>query len=75
MQYIKFYISIGAETFSKLESILVDGAERFGLEVEFSPQGYQILDLGVKLTGNLDQAPSYVEWFLDIVDLYKGDKK
>jgi hypothetical protein len=65
--YMKFYISIGAETFRSMRGILTEGAKEYGIEVEFSPAGKEILDLGVKLTGDLDQAPAYVEWFLDIV--------
>lgn len=68
--YMKFWISIGADTFSMLRGILTEGAKEYGLEVEFSPAGKEILDLGIKLTGDLDQAPAYVEWFLDIVELF-----
>jgi hypothetical protein len=73
--YMKFYISIGVETFRLMQGILTEGARQHGLSVEFETSGKEVLDLGVKLTGDLDQAPAYVEWFLDIVELFTKEVK
>ena len=69
---IKFYITIGRETFQKVESILIDGAERYNLSVEFTPSGDKILDLEVKLQGDLSSAAEYVKWMVEIINLYRN---
>lgn len=71
MPYVKFWIQIGAETFQLAQAVLIAGAEDLGLQVEFLPIGDKILDLGVKLTGDLSNAPDYVDWLADILYLYR----
>jgi hypothetical protein len=68
--YMRFWVSIGAETFQKVRNILLEGAKEYDLDVEFTQSGDKILDLEVKLSGDLGKVDSYLDWFCDIIALY-----
>jgi hypothetical protein len=68
--HIKFWISIGRDTFDTLRPITGFLAEEYNVDIEYDYNpGDKVPDVGIRITGEPERIASFVKGFSKVLDM------